>query len=120
MPDLLFIYGTLHPAIAPAEIASTARLLQPIGPATIRGTLLDLGDYPGVILDPASPTQIPGHLFALPADGAAQTWARLDRYEDFRPADPSASLFLRQQTLATLPDGSEALCWVYTWNEPVV
>ena len=32
MRDLLFIYGTLHPDRAPAEIAAAARRLQPIGP----------------------------------------------------------------------------------------
>ena len=114
MPDILFIYGTLHPDRAPAEIAPVVRTLTPLGPATIRGTLLDLGAYPGLILNPNGP-EVAGHLFALP-EPSAPAWALLDAYEDFRPDDPAASLFLRRQTLATLPDGSQTLCLVYALN----
>ena len=52
MPTLLFIYGTLHPDRTPREIATAARRLIPVGPATIRGRLYNLGEYPGVILNP--------------------------------------------------------------------
>ena len=114
MPELLFIYGTLHPGRAPAEIAPVVHTLTPLGPATIRGTLLDLGDYPGVTLNPEAP-EVPGDLFAIPDP---TIWTALDAYEDFRPAEPAASLFLRTQTLATLPDGSQTLCWIYTHNRP--
>jgi len=74
MSTVLFIYGTLHPDRAPAEIAAAARRLTPHGPATIRGHLYDLGEYPGVGLDPTAPP-IPGHLFAIPD---AATLAALD------------------------------------------
>jgi len=114
MPELLFIYGTLHPDRAPAEIASAARTLTLIGPATVRGALLDLGAYPGIILAPDAP-DVSGNLFSLP-DPSAATWTALDRYEDFRPHNPSASLFLRVQTIATCPDGTHSACWIYVWN----
>jgi hypothetical protein len=41
------VYGTLHPDRAPAEI----RRLIPLGPATILGTLHNLGEYPALILN---------------------------------------------------------------------
>jgi gamma-glutamylcyclotransferase (GGCT)/AIG2-like uncharacterized protein YtfP len=113
MSELLFVYGTLHPERAPAEIAPIARGFRVVGPASIRGRLLDLGDYPGAILDPRSATSIPGTLFALP-DPAP--WSALDRYEGFLPENPSASLFLRRLIQATLPDASQALCWIYVYN----
>jgi gamma-glutamylcyclotransferase (GGCT)/AIG2-like uncharacterized protein YtfP len=112
MSTLLFIYGTLHPDRAPAEIAAAARRLTPHGPATIRGHLYDLGEYPGVVLDPMAPP-IPGHLFAVPD---AATLAALDAYEDYRPASPAGSLFLRVETTAAMPDGSQHPCWVYVYN----
>jgi len=112
MPTLLFIYGTLHPDRAPREIADAARRLTSIGPATIRGHLYNLGEYPGLILHPTAPP-IPGELFAVPD---AATLAALDSYEDFRPSDPAASLFLRAKATATLPDGSQSTCWVYVYN----
>jgi gamma-glutamylcyclotransferase (GGCT)/AIG2-like uncharacterized protein YtfP len=121
MPDLLFIYGTLHPNRAPAAIASTARLLKPFGKATIQARLYDLGQYPGVVLSDEPVDTVAGELFILPGDTAIL--ARLDEYEDFRPSDPTNSLFVRQQVLATLQDGpnagTEIACWVYTYNRPV-
>ena len=112
MRDLLFIYGTLHPDRAPAEIAGAARRLTPIGPATIRGHLYNLGEYPGVILDHTA-LPISGELFNIPDAG---TLTALDAYEDFRPAEPASSLFLRVKTFATMSDGSHQTCWVYVYN----
>ncbi len=129
MPDLLFIYGTLHPERAPAAIAATARLLKPFGGpksrATIQGRLYDLGPYPGVHLSDDPADTVSGHLFQLPADPASSgslarsVLARFDEYEDFRPDDPANSLFLRQRTFATLEDGTRHPCWVYLYNRPV-
>jgi len=120
MPELLFIYGTLHPERAPAAIAATARRLRPLGGATVRGRRYELGEYPGVVLSGDIGDQVRGELFLLPegAEGAA-VLARLDAYEDFRPADPAGSLFLRQRTQATLEDGTQRVCWVYTYNHPL-
>jgi gamma-glutamylcyclotransferase (GGCT)/AIG2-like uncharacterized protein YtfP len=115
VPTLLFIYGTLHPDRAPAEIAAAARRLTSHGPATIHARLYNLGAYPGVLLDPtASP--IPGELFAVPDDA---TLSALDAYEDYRPSSPAASLFLRVETAATTPDGAHHPCWVYVYNRQV-
>jgi len=115
VPTLLFIYGTLHPDRAPREIAAAARRLTPLGPATIRARVYDLGAYPGAILDHTAPS-LPGELFTVPD---AETLAALDAYEDFRPASPPDSLYLRVQTTATLPDGSHHTCWVYVYNREV-
>ena len=116
MPLLLFIYGTLHPDRAPAEIAAAVRRLAPLGPATIRARVYNFGEYPGAILDDdPDPDARPlaGHLFRVPD---FETLAALDRYEDFRPADFDASLFLRVETTATLPDGTHHPCQVYVYN----
>ncbi len=115
MRELLFIYGTLHPDRAPAEIAAAVRTLTLVGPATIRGTLLDLGEYPGVLLDAEAATDVPGNLFALPQPSDA-IWAQLDAYEDFRADDPAGSLFLRRRTVATTADGATLECWLYIYN----
>jgi gamma-glutamylcyclotransferase (GGCT)/AIG2-like uncharacterized protein YtfP len=112
MPELLFIYGTLHPDRAPAAIATVARTLTLVSAATIRGTLVELGEYPGVV---PGGGEVSGSLFALP-EPADAAWSRLDAYEDFRPRDPESSLFVREKTMATLPDGTHVLCWVYLYN----
>jgi len=114
MPEPLFIYGTLHPDRAPAEIASAVAQLRSIGPATLRGRLLNLGAYPGLML-PGDET-IHGELFALPEAGESSVWTQLDAYEDFRPESPETSLFLRVLTRVALPDGGARAAWVYLFN----
>jgi|HubBroStandDraft_6_1064221.scaffolds.fasta_scaffold438973_1 gamma-glutamylcyclotransferase (GGCT)/AIG2-like uncharacterized protein YtfP len=118
MSPRLFIYGTLHPDRAPAEIAPAARRLTSVARGTIRARLYNLGAYPGVILadetDPTAPI-VPGEVFLVPD---AATLAALDAYEDFRPQDPAASLFLRKKAVVTLDDGSHESCWVYVYNRP--
>ena len=114
MPHHLFVYGTLHPDRAPAEIAPAVRHLREIGPATLYGTRYDLGDYPGVIIYSNRPDIVHGTVFELPEDPSVLT--SLDRYEDYRPADPTASLFLRVALPVNQPDGSTLDCWVYLYN----
>src|SRR5437764_3239917 len=100
---LLFAYGTLLPGHAPDCVADFVSRLQPIGPATIRGTLFSFGSYPGVVLNELG-IAISGFLFELPADDPTLL-RRLDVYEGFDPAAPATSLFRRVSTTATLEDG---------------
>jgi gamma-glutamylcyclotransferase (GGCT)/AIG2-like uncharacterized protein YtfP len=119
----LFIYGTLHPNLAPPEIASTVALLQPLGKATLRGRLYRFAGYPGLVLDEAGDETIPipGELFGLP-DGveADAIRARLDAYEGFNSENLAASLFRRVPCQVTLPDGTLAAAQVYVYNQPVI
>ena len=117
MPILLFVYGTLRPDSAPAEIADVARTLEFVSAATVRGRLHDLGEYPGLVLDdsPDAPL-VPGNVF-LVADG--KTLAAIDEYEGFRVSNPETSLFERTHVAATLPDGGRRTCWVYVYNGDV-
>ncbi len=114
MADELFVYGTLHPDRAPAEIASVVKKMRPLGRGTIRGQLLNLGDYPGVVLNKGARDTVPGSVFALPDDPSALS--SLDDYEDFRPEDPANSLFVRAKRTVTLENGQRRRCWVYLYN----
>ena len=117
MPQHLFVYGTLHPDRAPAEIAPAVRHLREIGPATLCGTRYDLGDYPGVIIHPNSSDFVHGTIFELPKDPSILI--ALDSYEGYRLSDPTASLFVRVALPVTQPDGSALDCWVYLYNQPI-
>jgi gamma-glutamylcyclotransferase (GGCT)/AIG2-like uncharacterized protein YtfP len=109
---LLFIYGTLHPERAPHAIMEAARRLRPVGAGSVRGQKIDLGEYPAVVLDDAG-GEVAGEVFEVPD---AETLAALDAYEDYRPNDPEASLFLRVETPVTMSDGALKTCWVYVYN----
>ena len=117
MPQYLFVYGTLHPDRAPTEIAHAVRPFRELGPATLRGTRYDLGDYPGVVIHPDRSDEVSGTVFVIPDDSA--NLATLDRYEDYRPHDPVASLFVRSLRSVRLADGTALDCWVYLYNQPV-
>ena len=117
MPQHLFVYGTLHPDRAPAEIAHAVRPLRELGPATLCGTRYDLGEYPGVVIHPDRSDEVTGTVFAIPDDPAIL--AALDRYEDYRLHDPVASLFVRSIRSVKMADGTALECWVYLYNQPV-
>lgn len=111
----LFVYGTLHPDHAPAEIRSVVRRMKPLGGGTVRGKVYDLGDYPALTVHENPKQRVAGAVFALPDD--PQTLPALDQYEDFRPDDPTNSLFIRTKRTVTLADGKRKRCWVYIYNQ---
>jgi gamma-glutamylcyclotransferase (GGCT)/AIG2-like uncharacterized protein YtfP len=112
----LFVYGTLRPGHAPAELAHFVAALNPIGKGSVRGHLLDLGDYPGAILE-QNGASIPGTVFEIPS--GTTLLSRLDAYEEFYPSNPEKSLFLRERTNVKMEDGSTRECWIYTYNRKV-
>ena len=115
MSEYLFLYGTLLPDQAPAEIAAILKSLRRIGPARVRGRLYDFGEYPGALLVPSSKTIIQGEVFELPSTRA--TLKALDQYEEFDPTNTEASLFIRTKTRARLTDGNQVDCWMYVYND---
>src|ERR1700745_600317 len=103
MPGPLFVCGTPPPRHAPPEIAATVRRLRPVGQASVRGRLYDLGEYPGAVLSEKSRSVIRGEVFELPGDPGTLT--SLDNYEGFEPGNRSSSLFLRRTWPVTMDDG---------------
>jgi len=110
----LFTYGTLRPGHAPDEIANVVRDLKPLGKGFVRGTLYDLGSYPGAVLDQSSSKRISGTVFRLPGDKTVLN--KLDEYEEFFPDSPDTSLFIRRLHPVQLADGRVMRCWVYEYN----
>jgi gamma-glutamylcyclotransferase (GGCT)/AIG2-like uncharacterized protein YtfP len=115
MSEYLFLYGTLLPDQAPAEIATTLKSLRRIGPARVRGKLYDFGEYPGALLVPSSKTTIKGEVFELPSRQAPLK--ALDQYEEFDPANKETSLFIRTKVRARLTNGNHVTCWMYIYND---
>ena len=117
MSESVFIYGTLLPGAAPREIADAAAQLRFAAEGFVRGRLYDLGHYPGAVLDPASEHRIHGAVFTLPDDPAVLR--ALDAYEEFDPAAPELSQFVRVRAVATLAAGGAVECWIYVYNRDV-
>jgi gamma-glutamylcyclotransferase (GGCT)/AIG2-like uncharacterized protein YtfP len=120
MAAKLFAYGTLRKSHAPREIAHAVSNLRPIGRGRMRGEIHDLGEYPAAILNRTTAT-IEGEVFEVPDEA---TLHALDEYEEFDPAKPSRSLFIRKRKRITLlgsgaTPGRQIFCWVYEYNRPL-
>src|SRR4029077_16510387 len=83
-------------------------------PATVKGRLYDLGEYPGAILSEKSRSVIQGEVFELPGDEGTLT--SLADYDGFEPEKRNSSLFLRRTWPVTMNDGKRLRCWVYVYN----
>ena len=113
MREYLFVYGTLLPRKAPAEVAGVVKQLRAIGKAYVRGRLYDFGDYPAAVIDGRSRQKIEGLLFEVPPN--LRIFTRLDRYEGYDENDPKNSLFVRRKRLVML-NGRRVRSWIYEYN----
>ena len=63
--DKLFVYGSLMGGIQ-SPIATYLKLNATfLGEGLVKGLLLDIGHYPGLIYDRANSKQVVGHVFQL-------------------------------------------------------
>lgn len=113
MTQYIFLYGTLLPSHAPAQIAPTVSRLRSVGRGQSQGWLYDLGRYPGAVFRKEGPP-IHGEVFELPDDPEALR--QLDAYEEFDPQLPDSSEFVRQDWPVMMEDGRKITCWVYVYN----
>jgi gamma-L-glutamyl-butirosin B gamma-L-glutamyl cyclotransferase len=108
----LFVYGTLrkgeerhHVLVRPGASPGEA--------ATVGGTLLDFGDYPGLIVD-GPKTAVAGELY--PVTDADSLFAELDPIETFHGFGVPGSLYRRAIVRAASPKGAVTLAWTYVYN----
>lgn len=111
-----FFYGTLLDGSDNPVARAIHALLEPEGPATVRGSLFAVPDPTGWF-----PALVPGDgpvhgrsYRARPGFSAADL-ARMDAYEDYSPAEPAASLYLRAEL--ELAGGGTAQA--YLFNQPL-
>ena len=109
----LFVYGTIHPDRAPAEIAHVVRNLKLIGRGWIRAHLRHLDKYPALKLDSSFGSLVEGQIFRVPDQGIL---SELDKYEEFDPKNAEASLFRRKPVRVRLENGRTMSAWVYEYN----
>ena len=113
---LLFAYGTLMKPWSHAAARFLHENSEYLGMASLAGRLYDLGDYPGLVYDTASPLQVKGQLFRL--NDPARLLPYLDDYEGASEAIPESCLF-RKELLPVLFEGGTRSAWVYTYNQPL-
>ncbi|MCD8740142.1 gamma-glutamylcyclotransferase [Mucilaginibacter roseus] len=113
-PNLLFVYGTL--LIKHNEFAAyLQKHCTFISKGRIAGTLYDIGEYPGAVID-NSGGYVYGSVYSI--DKPDEILPVLDDYEGLSPNDPQPQEYLR---LLSPIETDEALlsCWMYVYNWPV-
>ncbi|MCB2060324.1 MAG: gamma-glutamylcyclotransferase family protein [Novosphingobium sp.] len=117
---LFFFYGTLLDGSDNAIAAWVHERLQAVGPATVEGILEAVPDpdgwYPALL---AGDGQVHGRLYESVEGFGAADLARLDAYENYDPARPDRSLYLRETCTATAPDGTLCEAQAYRFNRPL-
>jgi gamma-glutamylcyclotransferase (GGCT)/AIG2-like uncharacterized protein YtfP len=112
---LLFVYGTLIPGLEPAGMSHVVQKMTVLGDAALRGTLYDLGAYPGITTN--TPGIVHGKLVRLASD---EHWQALDAYEGCPLPGSEAGLFSRVQCTVQDSSGADVDCWVYVYNRELV
>ncbi len=107
--QLVAFYGTLMRAFGVQRRLGLASELRFVSACRIPGRLYDLGDYPGLV---AADGVVLGEVFELLGP---RTLTQLDDFEDYDPARPDDSEYLRRAVRLIEP----ALdAWVYVYNRP--
>jgi gamma-glutamylcyclotransferase (GGCT)/AIG2-like uncharacterized protein YtfP len=98
----LFAYGTLMRGLPLHRVLAAGAAF--LGPGTVRGRLLDLGRYPGLV---AGGGRVRGELYRL---ARAELLGRLDRQEGYN--------FERRRAWVARAAGPRVLAWIYRYRGP--
>jgi gamma-glutamylcyclotransferase (GGCT)/AIG2-like uncharacterized protein YtfP len=108
----LFVYGTLRKGEERHHVLAR-RGVSPGETATVAGTLLDFGDYPGLVVDDRKPA-VAGELYSV--TDADSLFAELDPIETFHGFGVPGSLYRRAIVRAASPKGAVTLAWTYVYD----
>lgn len=111
----VFFYGTLMAGFDRRRRAGIDDRLTYMGRGCIKAALFDLGLYPAAV--PAPDGSVWGEVYEMSDPETVLT--ALDDIEGYSPAHPDRSLYLRGEAEVNLPDGTDALAWVYFYNAPL-
>jgi gamma-glutamylcyclotransferase (GGCT)/AIG2-like uncharacterized protein YtfP len=115
MNNLLFVYGTLmQPGNEFAIYLNTNCSFLSTG--RTKGTLYDIGSYPGLIINSISASFVHGSIYKMNAP--AVILKELDFYEGVGPDEEQPNLYTRKIKIIETDFGPHE-AWVYIYNLPV-
>jgi gamma-glutamylcyclotransferase (GGCT)/AIG2-like uncharacterized protein YtfP len=106
---LIMLYGTLRDEALRRELGIEGRMRR-IGRCRLAGILYNLGPYPAL---GEGKGIVHGELFEVTDPSA---FGAMDAFEEYDPARPKLSAYLRVRVRLTEPDQE---CWVYRYNRPL-
>jgi gamma-glutamylcyclotransferase (GGCT)/AIG2-like uncharacterized protein YtfP len=105
----VFVYGTLRRGeINDLAVAAARRGLPPpvhVGGASVRGTLYDFGDWPGLVADAAGP--------AVAGDVYRVEEALVSLMDEIEEVDPAGGSCFVRRTIQVEVAGGPLECWYY-------
>lgn len=110
MSEFIFLYGGLMRGFEMHESLNLDSVTEFLGEARCRGTLYDLGEYPGMTLEGNGRVQ--GELYRVLDDEAIPL---MDRHEGYYPESRQGSTYVRR--LEEMID-RDLMAWVYVYNGP--
>ena len=115
--EYIFVYGTLRKNSNGPKSHLLSDYCQYIADGYILGSLYDLGDYPGVLVDEGPECRVYGECFKLENSGVVL--GELDEWEECSASFPDPKLYLRRSCRVTLDGKQEVKAWVYIYNRDV-
>jgi gamma-glutamylcyclotransferase (GGCT)/AIG2-like uncharacterized protein YtfP len=116
MPLPLFVYGTLMRGESNYDVMKPFRC-ERVANARVRGLMVDLGSYPGLIRPLNIRSHVAGELMWLPEIGEALE--ATDRLEEFAGFGEARSMYRRTILNVHREDGVSEAAWAYVYNRPV-
>ena len=104
-------YGSLRQTIYDPEAPPLDGLGRYLGPCTLRGRLVDHGQYPGFFADAEGGEVLADLIDILDPTGF---FTIFDAWEDYIPGAPERSNYLRRILPLVSPEGA---AWVYVSNQ---
>lgn len=118
MCTYLFVYGTLMQH-ADNEFSKLIRKHSNLcGNAFIYAEKYDLGDYPGIKLDPLKKHKTFGELYLITGK-LEYLFKKLDAYEGYIGKDSKSNLFERKVTVAEYKN-KKVTTWVYEYAKAIL
>lgn len=108
----IFIYGTLMKDYENYKKFSLSEKLNYIGKGKLNGTMYDLGDYPGIIINDQD-SSIKGELYKIKDQRILRD---LDEFECYHPDSVKESLYIRKEVQLTKPSIKS---WCYIYNKSI-
>jgi gamma-glutamylcyclotransferase (GGCT)/AIG2-like uncharacterized protein YtfP len=114
----LFVYGSLLSGFKSPAYEYMSRYFHLVAPATIRGTLYDMGEYPAAVPS-GEGNEIKGELYRIKNEPEfSYAIGQLDDYEGVRPEEGEAKLYHRELT-DVFHDNTNTRAWVYWYSGDV-
>lgn len=112
--DLIFVYGTLLSGTNSRMHQWLAARADFVDSGSLRGRLISLGHYPGLIPSRRPTDQVYGEIYRLREP--VKTLVQLDAYEEYDPARPSRCEYIRVMRKVRCSKGRNLSCWIYLYN----